>query len=125
MVNVRDEAGRVLAPLFRNPAAVTNGFENCVMDAWPRVASETETAPAPEVPESCTVVAPSSVPSLFRAWKRGDFTPEKDGALFNTGANWDGMPAVDLAGHSRLRGPAVDIGAFEWAPPEPTVMLLR
>lgn len=125
MVDVRDEAGRVLAPLFRNPAAVTNGFENCVMDACPRVASETETAPAPEVPESCTVVAPSSVPSLFRAWKRGDFTPEKDGALFNTGANWDGMPAVDLAGQRRLRGPAVDIGAFEWAPPDATVMLLR
>ena len=65
------------------------------------------------------------MPGLFRAWKRGDFTPEKYGALYNAGANWDGMPAVDLAGHPRLRGPAVDIGAFEWTPPEPTVMLLR
>ena len=60
-----------------------------------------------------------------KRWKRGDFTPEKFGTLYNAGANWDGMPAVDLAGHSRLRGPAVDIGAFEWTSPEPTVMLLR
>ena len=72
-----------------------------------------------------TVVAPAAATGLFRGWTRGDFTPEKYGALYNAGANWDGMPAVDLAGRRRLRGPAVDIGAFEWAPPEATVLLLR
>ena len=125
MVDVRDTNGAVLPALFRNAVAVTNGLDCCVLDAAPLLASETETTPAPEVPESCAVVAPGAVPELFRGWNRGEFTPEKDGALFNVGANWDGMPAVDLAGRRRLRGPAVDIGAFEWFPPEAGVMLLR
>ena len=71
-------------------------------------------------------VALSTVtPALFRGWKRGEFTPEKDGPLYDAGANYEGMPGIDLAGNRRVRGDAIDIGAFEWFPPEATVMLLR
>ncbi len=51
--------------------------------------------------------------SYFNDFDGGDYTPKPDGPLVNAGANYDAMPAVDLAGKSRMTGKHIDIGCYE------------
>ena len=51
--------------------------------------------------------------SFFKDYANGDYTPKKDGPLYNAGANYEGMAAVDLAGNPRKVGTRIDIGCYE------------
>ena len=56
-----------------------------------------------------------SAAALFRDCERGDWRPKSGGALVNSGENYAGMPATDLAGKNRRVGARVDIGCYEAA----------
>ena len=50
---------------------------------------------------------------FFKDYANGDYTPVFGGALYNKGANYEGMASVDLAGRARRVGAKVDIGCYE------------
>jgi hypothetical protein len=54
-----------------------------------------------------------TVGTFFKDYANGDYTPTTGGPLVNKGVNYEGMPAVDLAGQRRLLGSRVDIGCYE------------
>ena len=69
----------------------------------------------------CIVTNPVA---CFQNPARGDFRPKADGPLVDAGLGYTPMAGVDCAGHPRLVGHQVDIGAYEM-PPYRTVIILQ
>lgn len=77
-------------------------------------------------PSACVlncVIDPGNLAGAFKDYANGDYTPNPAGPLYNAGVTPESAPSVDLAGNKRVQGKSIDIGCYETAPGNFTIIV--
>jgi hypothetical protein len=77
-------------------------------------------------PSACVlncVIDPGNLAGAFKDYANGDYTPNPAGPLYNAGVTPEIAPSVDLAGNKRVQGKSIDIGCYETAPGNFTIIV--
>jgi hypothetical protein len=95
---------------FGSSASVAGvpAFANCATDL------------AETINENCIV---GTAAIFFKDYANGDYTPNPTGPLYNAGVTPESAPSVDLAGNKRVQGKSIDIGCYETAPGNFTIIV--